>query len=369
MGKHLHIVSFNVPYPADYGGVIDVFYRIKALSEAGVAIHLHCFQYGREKAEELEKLCASVNYYPRSRSLVYQFSCLPFIVKTRNAEALLDNLTADDFPILFEGLHSCYFLGHRKLAKRNKLVRCHNVEHHYYDGLAGKASNFKERFYFKLETGKLRRFEKILDHASHIVAISAADRDYFMSKYGKTLLMPPFHPGDEAQIKEGRGSFILYHGDLSTQENTEAVLFILKDIAPYINFPLKIVGKNPSLEILEKAAGIKHVEVIANPDHERMQQLVSDAQINLLPTFQATGFKLKLLNALFNGRFCVGTPQLVEGTGLEAACEIASDASGIKALLETLIKQDYSAAMIEKRKALLDQQTNSAYITELISLF
>ena len=27
----VHIVSFNVPYPADYGGVIDVFYKLKSL--------------------------------------------------------------------------------------------------------------------------------------------------------------------------------------------------------------------------------------------------------------------------------------------------------------------------------------------------
>ena len=33
---HLHIVSFNVPWPADYGGVIDVNYRIKALWASGV---------------------------------------------------------------------------------------------------------------------------------------------------------------------------------------------------------------------------------------------------------------------------------------------------------------------------------------------
>ena len=33
---HLHVIAFDVPYPANYGGVIDVFYRVKALSEAGV---------------------------------------------------------------------------------------------------------------------------------------------------------------------------------------------------------------------------------------------------------------------------------------------------------------------------------------------
>jgi hypothetical protein len=51
MAKHLHIISFNVPYPLIMAGVIDVFYRIKALHDAGVKIHLHCFQYGREVAD------------------------------------------------------------------------------------------------------------------------------------------------------------------------------------------------------------------------------------------------------------------------------------------------------------------------------
>ncbi|MEI7802398.1 MAG: mannosyltransferase, partial [Bacteroidota bacterium] len=46
MTNQLHIISFNVPYPPDYGGVIDVYYKIKALKEAGVKIHLHCYEYG-----------------------------------------------------------------------------------------------------------------------------------------------------------------------------------------------------------------------------------------------------------------------------------------------------------------------------------
>ena len=52
---HLHVVAFDVPYPANYGGVIDVFYRIKALVEAGIKVHLHCFQYGRPAAAVLDR--------------------------------------------------------------------------------------------------------------------------------------------------------------------------------------------------------------------------------------------------------------------------------------------------------------------------
>ena len=36
MDQHLHIISFDIPWPPNYGGVIDVFYKIKTLSEAGV---------------------------------------------------------------------------------------------------------------------------------------------------------------------------------------------------------------------------------------------------------------------------------------------------------------------------------------------
>jgi hypothetical protein len=51
--KHLHIISFDVPYPANYGGVIDVFYKLKNLHKAGVKIILHCFEYGRGEQKEL----------------------------------------------------------------------------------------------------------------------------------------------------------------------------------------------------------------------------------------------------------------------------------------------------------------------------
>ena len=53
---HLHIISFDIPWPANYGGVIDVFYKAKALSEKGVKVHLHCFQYGRKPNPFLENM-------------------------------------------------------------------------------------------------------------------------------------------------------------------------------------------------------------------------------------------------------------------------------------------------------------------------
>jgi hypothetical protein len=64
--KKLHIVCHDVPWPADYGGVVDLFYKLKALHAEGVKIILHCFLYGeRSRQDELNKYCEEVHYYKR----------------------------------------------------------------------------------------------------------------------------------------------------------------------------------------------------------------------------------------------------------------------------------------------------------------
>ena len=74
--QHLHIISFDIPYPPNYGGVVDIFFKLRALSSLGVKIHLHCFQYGRLKSVELDKLCFSVNYYQRKTTKLKLFAKL-----------------------------------------------------------------------------------------------------------------------------------------------------------------------------------------------------------------------------------------------------------------------------------------------------
>ena len=57
MEKYLHIITLDVPYPPDYGGVYDLFYKLPALQQQGVKIHLHCFYKNRLPQRELEKYC------------------------------------------------------------------------------------------------------------------------------------------------------------------------------------------------------------------------------------------------------------------------------------------------------------------------
>lgn len=77
MEKHINIIALNIPFPANYGGVIDIYYKLYALSRCGFKIHLHCFEYGRQHAVELNNLCEEVIYYKREKGISSHFSLLP----------------------------------------------------------------------------------------------------------------------------------------------------------------------------------------------------------------------------------------------------------------------------------------------------
>ena len=118
----LNIICFDVPFPADYGGAMEEFYKLKALSECGVKIYLHCFVYGkRQPQNELKKYCEQIYYYERKKSIADVFSNIPFIVKTRSNNELLQNLMSNDFPILFDGTHSTFYLNHPSLKNRKRM--------------------------------------------------------------------------------------------------------------------------------------------------------------------------------------------------------------------------------------------------------
>ena len=97
MEKHINIIALNIPFPANYGGVIDIYYKLYALSRCGFKIHLHCFEYGRQHAVELNNLCEEVIYYKREKGLSSHFSLLPYNVYSRRDKQLLRNLCSNSY--------------------------------------------------------------------------------------------------------------------------------------------------------------------------------------------------------------------------------------------------------------------------------
>ncbi|MBE9467318.1 MAG: glycosyltransferase [Bacteroidetes bacterium] len=365
--KHLHIVSFDIPYPANYGGVIDVFYKIKALHSIGIKIHLHCYEYGRLHAKELKKYCHSVHYYRRYKGLRYFISRKPYIVNTRSNKKLLNILTKDNYPILFEGIHSTFFINNCELKKRIKIVRTHNIEHEYYKNLSEIERNYFNKYFFKSEAKKLIKYEPVLKNATKIAAISKNDFVYFNKKYSNTELLPAFHQYEKVDIKKGKGFYVFYHGNLSVGENVVAALFLINNVFKNLEIPLIIAGKNPNKRIKNAALNNTNIQIIANPDNSMMSNLISEAQINILPTFQGTGIKLKLLASLFTGRHCITNLTMVKNTGLESLCCVKNTSREMAEEVKRLFNIEFDQKEIKKREKILSKSfcnTNNAKIIE-----
>ena len=342
---HLHIISFDVPYPPDYGGVVDVYYRIKALSDLGVKVHLHCFEYGRGMPEELKDLVFDVQYYKRRKTLADSFHKLPFIVKTRDSKHLIQNLLKDDHPILFEGLHSCYYLSDERLKQRLKIVRMHNIEHDYYRGLAKQSEGFRKRF-FRKEAKKLEQFENILKHANQIYAIKESDRLHF-EQYGvPTQVLPASVPELSIERKQETEPYCLFHGNLSVSENEDAVSWLISKVFIPIGKcdRLIVAGKSPK-DRIRSLCDEHGVKLFADPSHDQMNDLIRQARVHVFYSALSTGVKLKLLNAMASSGHIIVNHKMVEGNNLVDHCNLA------------LIEEDYQY-LVQKQLAIeLDEQS------------
>ena len=319
MTHSLNIVSFDVPFPANYGGVIDVYYKLFWLKRSGIKIHLHCFAYGRKPSKELEELCEKVYYYERKTGLSANLSLDPYTVKSRQSKELEKNLLSNDFPILFEVLHTCYLMDDSRFKNRRKIYRHSNIEHDYYSELSKTEKRFVKRMYLKVEAWKLEKFESILKHADLILAVNQKDTDYFKTRYPavKSVYLPSFHTNSELTIRPGKGDYVLFHGNLAVSENYEAAVWLIKNVFSKIEFPVVIGGLDPPdflAALIEKYPNIK---LRKSPNEDEMTQLVRNAHIHVLCTAQPTGLKLKLVNVLFKGRFVICNEHMLSGTGLK----------------------------------------------------
>lgn len=355
MNKCLNVIALNIPYPANYGGVIDIYYKLKALHDCGVRIVLHCFEYEREQAPELLDICEEVHYYKRHTGLKTNLSLLPYNVYGRKDPRLIDALLRNDYPILFEGLHSCYYMNDERLRRRLKIFRECNIEHDYYRALIHSTDNLLKKCFFLVEALRFRAYQRKVRWADLVLSVSTTDAAYLRSVFpGKPVeFIPCFHANETITSRPGSSDFLLYHGKLSVPENEKAALFLIREVFCHLKHRCIIAGMNPSKTLYKAAAPYPNISIEANPGAERMDWLIREAQIHTLITFQDTGLKLKLLNSLFAGRHTLVNPLMLAGSGLDSLCHIAKTPGEIIRTCNQLMNTPFDQNAISERRKLL----------------
>lgn len=353
-----------MPYPVNYGGVIDLFWKLPALHRQGIKIHLHCFDYGKGEQKELNKYCYSVNYYKRSNPLLSLLSGRPYMVASRNNKQLFQVLLKDDYPILSEGIHTTALLTNKRFNNRKIFVRLHNIEHQYYEHLHASSRHFLKKIFYRHEAKALKKYEAIVaQKATAIFAVTIHDSVMFQQIFNnkQSQYLPLFLP-DYWQInsKEGNGNYCLYHGDLSIDVNVHPAIWLLQNVVAELqHIPFVFAGKNPLSQVQLIVKNYKNVRLISNPDNKAMGELIANAQINVLPSFSTAGIKLKLLNALYNGRFCIANKQTLHGSNVNQLCIEANTADEFIRLIEQYFTQPFVIDLINKRQNVLNNLYNN----------
>jgi hypothetical protein len=347
----------------NHGGLFDLFYKLPALQQQGVKIHLHCFLYNNTTQHILNQYCHSVQYYQRISGHKALSLHLPYIVSSRINEKLLQNLLENDYPILMEGIHTTYLLTDNRFKDRKKFVRIHNVEHLYYSDLAKTTKSYFKKIYYFRESTLLKKHENfIADKATAFWGVTNKDVTFYKTELQcKTIDYLPVYLPESWQLQplSPKGNYCLYQGDLSVAINEQAVLWLLEHVFSKINIPFVVAGKNPSAKLQSKIYEYNHCCLVGNPSEKEMQDMIVKAHIHVIYTESEAGIKLKLLNALFNGRHCVSNPIGVKGSGLETLCHIANDASDFCTIIANLFNAPFTPDCTQMRKMILEKMFNN----------
>ncbi|MBN9297115.1 MAG: mannosyltransferase [Filimonas sp.] len=370
--KHLHIISFAIPYPVDKGYVFDIFYKLEMLCRAGIQIHLHCFTNNETTAPDLDQYCASVQYYFRNKGHKGVTTHLPYAVSSRKNDDLLNNLLKDDYPILMEGIPCTYLLTDERFKDRKCIVRLHHIEFRHYRHLADCAYPLLKKLYYIMESRSLKKYERAIHTKALFLAVSQKDANGYKKELhcNNISVLPLFLPDWEVKSKPGTGAYCLYHGDLSLPTNERMAVWLMQSVFKYLPFPLVIAGKNPTTRLHRIALRNPHVCIIANPGKDELQDVIEKAQLHILPSQNETGQRLKLLNALINGRFCITNFGSVEGTNLLPVCHIANTPAEIKDTVRKLYNKPFTQTDIDLRKKILsreyDNEANTRHLVDFI---
>ena len=154
------------------------------------------------------------------------------------------------------------------------------------------------------------------------------------------------------------------------RENEEAAKWLIENVFAKLDLHCIVAGLKPSDKLKKMAEKYSNVTLAANPDDAEMIDLLRQAQVNVLVTNQPTGLKLKLLNALYCGRFCLVNSDMVRGTSLESLCIVADEPAQMVSEIKRLMEEGFTEEDIEERdnqiRQLYDNEANTQKIIQAI---
>ena len=341
--KPLHIISFDNPFPPNYGGVIDVFYKMKSLHQLGFEIYLHCFYEDRnEVSDELKAITKAVFLYKKNRNPLFLFSAIPLSVISRFHNDLVRNIESIEAPILFEGLQTTMIINKVKLGTRKLFLRLHNLESNFYAGMSKNETSLLKKVLYYLESKKYISYQSKIAQFDHVFTLSKQEFEFVKTKTEKVSYIPVFHGNEKFNSLSEYGNYAFYHGDLRLPDNKKAVSFLIQLFQKIPDYKLIIASSNGKEFVENQSKMAKNIEFVAIENEVHLTSLLANAHINVMLSFQQAGTKLKIVNSLFKSRFCLINNNMVDDQRIVNLCEIANSESEFIEKINQLKSQPFT---------------------------
>ncbi len=328
-------VSTENPFPVDHGHHIRTYHTLRALSRRH-AVHFVGFsqtQAGFDNKHRLYELCETVDLFPlryggwRQAILAVRnlLSPLPLVAEKyydpAAAARLRELLQAYRFDVVhLDMLHLGLYA--RDLGDLPAVLVNHNVESLRLLRLSESERNPLMKLFLIHQHHKLKRFEReTCPQFETCIAVSEYDKQVLQRMCGsRNFAVAP--NGTDAQFFHLNGcepvnpNMLVWTGGMASPYNRDGVLYFMRDIWPHILRQLpeacvNFVGAAPPARIRRASRHAYNINYTGYVDDVR--PYVARASVFIAPLRAGSGTKIKVLNAMAQGKPVVTTSVGAEG--------------------------------------------------------
>ena len=383
------VLSPEIPVPANTGGRICVYERLRYLSESN---NVYFFSVtdtivGDSVKMALGAMCKEVHFYNRS-SFIHRISSMlnlwkgPYACVSRTFYKMKKDIercchvnSIDyiivEFPQMLGNISANLF------TANNVILELHNIEYVTLKNLAESVSGYFKKTIYRIESNRLKKWEDSFytQPISLFTFVSSEDKSFFESVYPhkNTYHSPIGANYSPIQSDISKGYNIMFFGKMAYPANAEAAKWFAEEVFPRVQENIAdacfyIVGKDPQDYLYELPQNNDHV--ILTGTVENVKPYYEKTSVVVVPLFHGGGVKVKVLEAMGVGKLVVSTTKGIEGTAFESGVNLlcADNAKDMAQILIDILKhpQRYEKIRLQALDTIKKQYTWKAIVDRFI---
>lgn len=379
------------PTPQKDGESIAIHQLSKSLVHSGAELDVIAMLTAKHPWWDLKGELPGVSYqylHVDSEISVYKaiksiFASTPYFVSRFYAKSIKKSITRalqkkEYDVVILEGIFlSPYLELIRANSKAKVILRAHNVEHRIWERYAKEERNFFKRIYIQLVLkNQLANYERRkVKEMDGVIAISPVDEVYFKDLGVENIMVLPIAV-EKILTSALPTSFSLgFLGSLDWLPNLRGVEWFLKEVwldfqAKYPNAKISLAGRNFPSNFFNLP--YKNLFVLGEIDDS--SSFIAKQSVMIVPLFSGSGMRVKIIEAMGNGKCVLTTTIGAEGISYENQKNIylaetkkewLSALSDLYTNEEKLLEIGKRAANLAKEKYSLE--SHSKNLTEFLS--